>query len=177
MWQRTCFGRVDHRILKAHRAFWAEKSLCCNKFVSIYTRFKRYVTKIMPRLLHGSSSWAWSQSLYQKLTTWENRCLRNMLGAKRKEGETWVPWIRRTTRAALRLFVSMGFEPSIVRVLKAIHELASKLKTRVPTPCAVGFLADTIPWKDTKRWKTDAGHGPTFRSLGPRRVETLGRWF
>ena len=94
---------VDHRMLKAHRAFWAEKSLYCNKFVSIYTRFKRYVTRLMPRLLRGSSSWAWSQSLCQKLTTWGNRCLRNMLGAKGKEGETWVPWVRRTTRAARRL--------------------------------------------------------------------------
>ena len=64
-----------------------------------------------------------------------------------------MPWIRRTARAARQLFVSMGFEPSAVRVLRSIHELASKRKTRVPTPCAVGFLAGTSPWKDTRWWK------------------------
>ena len=94
----------------------------------LFLQHTRYSIRIAPKVIHGCSSWAWSKSLCQKLVSWEGRCLRVIVGAKRKPGEQWVPWLRRSTHAGRRWYHQMGFESLTVRVLRGIHRLAGELR-------------------------------------------------
>lgn len=82
---------VDHRLAKASAAFWAEKHLYRDGSSPLPKRFQRFATRIVPKVIHGCGSWAWSQAVCKRLLTWEARQLRTILGAKRRLGELFVP--------------------------------------------------------------------------------------
>eukprot|EP00973_Karenia_brevis_P011065 1497627-Karenia_brevis.AAC.1 len=82
----------EHREAQAEKAFWTEKDILMSKSISLFKRFKKYSDTIASRVLHGSGSWAWSQSLCQAASTWEAKVLRRMVGAARKPDEQWPKW-------------------------------------------------------------------------------------
>ena len=119
---------VEHRLVKAMSAFWAQKALYCDKTSSLAKRFERYSSQVVPRAIHGCGGWSWSQSLCQRLHAWEGRNLRRILSSNRRPGEEYIAWIRRTTQHARRLYARMGYLAMTHRVLHGIHKLAGELR-------------------------------------------------
>ena len=131
---------VEHRLAKATAAFWAEKTLYCDKSSSVAKWFQRYSMRIVPKVLHGCGGWSWSQSLCQKLVTWEGQNLRRILSLKRRPDEEYIPWLRRTTRYARKLFAQMGHSALTHRVLFGIHKLAGEVQFSNSDCAADAFL-------------------------------------
>ena len=160
----------QHRASRADKAFWSDKRALTCRSLSLQARFQRYAERIVPRMLHGCGSWAWSQSLYQSIAVWEGRALRRIVGAGRRSDEDWLPWFRRSTRLAKNLYLKLGHTPLATRVLGEIHRAASRLQP----PCrnrftaaasTVVLLADAIEWKDTWWWHREQAVG---QLLDPR---------
>ena len=173
----------QHRSAKAEKAFWSDKDVLTTKSLALTVRFKRYSERIVPRVLHGCGSWAWSQSLYQSLVALEGRFLRRIVGVGKRQNEDWLPWFRRATRLAKSLHMKHGFTPLPTLVLRKIHRAASRLQPPNATRFAaaadtVVLLADAIEWKDTWWWhqqqaamqqlepRGDWRHAPTFGTRG-----------
>ena len=90
----------EHRAAKAEKAFWADRAALLCKTIALGVRFKRYAERVVPVLLHSCCSWAWCQSLCQRLVVWEGKFLRRMLGVPRRPSELWLSWFRRVTHQA-----------------------------------------------------------------------------
>ena len=63
--------------------------------MSVRTRIITFYKHVAPCALFGSGGWILSQSLYDCLRSLELRSLRQVLGGKRRPGETYVDHIRR----------------------------------------------------------------------------------
>ena len=78
---------LKHRIAKAEKAFWADKTALKSKSLALNLRLRRYSERVVPRVLHGCGSWAWSRGMCQQLAVWDNKVLRWIVGSARKTDE------------------------------------------------------------------------------------------
>ena len=166
-WVTQCGATVPallHRIAKAEKAFWADKGVLLNKSVPLNLRLKRYYERIVPKVLYSCGSWAWCQSLCQRLVVWEGKCLRRIVGIARGPAETWLAWFRRSTNKARKFYASMGFHPLSLRVLQEVHRTAGLLQRPSPVTFTAAratlvLLEDAIVWRDTWWWHREQAFG------------------
>ena len=146
-----------------NKAFWADKGALLSRDVALNLKFQRYSERIVPKILYSCGSWAWCQSLCQRVAVWEGKLLRRMLHAARKHGEEWLSWFRRSTNRAKNLYRKFGFEPLTLRVLREIHRTAGLLKPPPPQFTAatstVALVADAFCWRDSWWWHQTQGLG------------------
>ena len=70
---------VSHRINRARKLVWNEYEFLTDNNLTLATRMRRYSTRIVPCLLWGCSSWSWSQSTCQSISSFENDCSRRFM--------------------------------------------------------------------------------------------------
>ena len=158
--------QLDHRLAKATAAFHAEKDLYCDKAASLFSRFQRFSTRIIPMVLHGCGSWAWSRSLYQTVLSWESRHLRAMLGAKWTREVEWFNWLRTTTHVARNHYLNNGFTPITVKILHSIHRLASQQLFAAEADAPHTLLPSACRWRDGWWWQQQKAHGALLDPAG-----------
>ena len=146
--------QADHRLGKAVGAFWAEEELYCDKNSCLLKRFQRYSARLLPKILHGCGSWAWSRSLCRRLSVWEGSNLRRIVGQGRRLGEEFVDWQRRAIRTSRALYAKAGFQPLTVRVLRAIHRLAGEGRHFLSIDNSRDFLPTVLRWRESWWWHT-----------------------
>ena len=148
---------LNHRIAKAEKAYWADKIAMKSKSLALHLRLRRYSERVVPRVLHGCGSWAWSRGVCQQLAVWENKILRWIVGFARQTDECWLKWFRRTTKNAKRLYSKYGFTSLTTRVLREIHRTAGMLRQPDAerfhgSNSTVILLSEAIQWRDTWWW-------------------------
>ena len=86
-------------------------------------------------LLYSSALWSWTKAIARSIRTWDNFCLRRMLGSRRNAGETFVQHIQRATLKARRLQAVWGFTPVLEQALQRTFRLAEQLRGLQDAPC------------------------------------------
>lgn len=145
------YEAVKMALRKATSCFWSQKSMLLSKHVTRKEKFAHYVKHVIPVLVHSSAMWTWSKHLCGSLNAWENDILRKMCFIKRTEGEEWVAWIRRHTRAARKTFYGCGYLSITERCLKNMLSLARKSSVYNVAP-ARRLLSEALQWRDEVSW-------------------------
>ena len=71
---------VACRIRSATRAYHSLKSLLKSRLLSRRTKLRIYLTMIVPVLMYGSETWSLTQTLAQKISSFENNILKTICG-------------------------------------------------------------------------------------------------
>lgn len=148
---------LEYRIEKAEKAIRANHEILFNKAVSLKTRFRELVKRIFPVVSHGCGSWAWSDELCQRIKTWETEILSRMLVLVKPKGckNSWKWWARRMVRGR-QLFVEMGFQSVLVRVLKSIYRFSLKMMN--PGSRSIDSMAHKcLTWRSAQWWEHRKG--------------------
>ena len=143
---------VGYRLSKASKMFWSQKALFTDKCLPLSARLDNFASRVVPRALHGASSWAWSKSLYWRLQRWESQMLRMILGSRRRPAEDWMSWIKRATAYARKQYTKLGHKSLAELYLQSLHRLAGRVGRSLRSERVPIFLADAITWKDTAWW-------------------------
>ena len=108
----------QRRIASAWRRFFALRQLLCNRNGDLHKRMRMLTTSCGSVALWGNKSWTLTLAEKKKLRSTHRHMLRLVLGARRRPTETFVDWIKRTTRQALIIADKTG-----VRCWLEIHLL------------------------------------------------------
>ena len=116
-------------------------------------------------VLWCAESWALREADKQLLKTTQNKMLRNIVGIRRYEGQTWVDWITSATRASWKVARDSG-----VRFwLTAQADMKWRWAGHVARTTPVDWLWSVTSWRDDQ-W---AQH----QIQGSRPLRTrAGRW-
>ena len=101
---------VDHRISCATKAFWADSAVLTSKAIPVGRRLHRFGTRVIPVVLYSSGSWSWSSGLLRRLRAWELLHLRRIYKLPRRQGELWVPYLKRTARYMRKDYAKRGHD-------------------------------------------------------------------
>ena len=148
---------VEAQLDKARKAFYAEQHVFCNKLISLQKRYRHYVSRVVPVILHGCHVWTWTQSLKQKLDNFENGLLRRMFSVKRKKMangtlEHFVTWRQRHTRIVRKSFlVKHVFLSLCARCAKRLFSFAWRLSNEKPNHLRSLILA-SARWRNKASW-------------------------
>ena len=108
---------LEHRKNKAWAKFGTFKEDLTNKSYPSHHRMRLFSSIVQPTLLRGCATWAMTRKREEKLRRVQGEILRCVAGVRRKttfeeDGrailEEWVPWIRRATRQAESVGVSLA---------------------------------------------------------------------
>ena len=148
---------VEAQLDKARKAFYAEQHVFCNKLISLQKRYRHYVSRVVPVILHGCHVWTWTQSLKQKLDNFENGLLRRMFSVKRKKMangtlEHFVTWRQRHTRIVRKSFLAKHVVLSLCeRCAKRLFSFAWRLSNEKPNHLRSLILA-SARWRNKASW-------------------------
>jgi len=154
---------VDHRLVAASKAFYANFGRLGNKIISSALRVRAFFRDIVPVLLYGCEGWTVTQSLLKRLQAWEYRCLRRMLHPRRQPGEGRMGYNMRTAasiRGLLKRFCCRGV---CYRFLKRVHGWPARI-LESPSQDGRQPLWDILRWKSEVEWRTQQ---PYLRTADP----------
>ena len=143
---------VEEQLLKATRRFWELAGIFVCKSVPISTKFSEYVKRIVPVALNNCGAWVWCSGSLAKLGAWEGLTLRRAYGLRRRSGETWLAWHKRSIRVTRSLFARCGHEPLAARALARIFGVGRSIATPSSEYTSV-MLGEIVGYKDTQWWK------------------------
>ena len=148
---------VRYRLAAATRHWHARRTqLCCRK-APLKMRISRFYGTVVRTLLYGAGGWTPSAQTSRLLRAFELRCLRSILGRKRRHLETYMDWARRSNALLRRLLASMG-QPSVVELqLRAYHGWAGHA-ARVPDTLDLPFV---LRWRTVGWWQALQIAGPS----------------
>ena len=73
------------------------KDVVCNRSVPWRSRIRFFEAIVTPTALYGCAAWTMTDEAAHMLTTTRRKMLRWMFGARRRNDEEWVDFIRRAT--------------------------------------------------------------------------------
>ena len=149
----TCIA-VDHRLQKGTAAFWANKDLFMCRSVCLKVRLQELTRRVIPVALFGSGAWVWSRALVLRVRAWERSLLRRVVGIKRKPGELFVDFVKRSTRVSERLSVQHGYRHCLCVLAWNIHSLAGRI-LQIPgdAPPTLKLAAATVETRHMLQWE------------------------
>ena len=144
-----------HRISKGNSLFYAKKALFCDPKIPVCKRISAFYSTCVPTVLHGAGEWAFTQSMFQSLRSWELGKLRRVLCLRRRPNEGWVDYMKRTGLIAakqLKKYKQLRIqELAMKRVKIAAWQMAScpdDAKGR-------RYWEEIVTWRCDKNWKED----------------------
>ena len=151
---------VEFQLSKARGTLYAEKAALCAQDVSLAKRFAHYVKHVVPVALFSCTTWVLTQSLKQRLDSFENACLRFIVRVARKRNkrtkvlEGFVQWRHRHTAACRKLFhvkhkYSTLFNTFVTRLFNYTLKLSQQSAT-----IATILIRDTLAWRNSSWWET-----------------------
>ena len=138
---------VDANLRKAQLSVWRSASQLHQRSVSLKKRMQLLQALVAPVVLYACEAWIMSRGLASKIERFHLACLRWLLRVRRRRGESWVDWLRRSThwaRAARRRF---HLKPWLLMALQRQHRWWAKL-------CGGSSLpAQVLAWRDLAWWR------------------------
>jgi hypothetical protein len=148
---------IEARLDKAWRKFFVVKSELCGRHVRLSSRLKIFNAMVTPTFLYGSGAWTVTAERERKIRTAQRRMLRWILGSGRKPlapsenddsedddisepeeieceadmtQESWLDWIRRTTKVAEEHLHKSGLDDWVTAVRRKKWRWAGHLARR-----------------------------------------------
>ena len=101
---------LSHRMAAAWGSFAKIKHVLCSRRYPLPARLRLFDAVVTPTALYASSCWTvWSSTTSTLQSTWR-RMLRKIVQVPRRHDESWVPYIRRSTRLAISKAMRLGHE-------------------------------------------------------------------
>ena len=152
----TCVA-VDWRLQRATSAFWSHKEILLNRTIPLRERLWEFMARAQPVALFGCASWVLSRALVLRVQSWERGCLRRVVGVRRRGGELFVDFHRRSTRMALQVACAHGYNLCASEIARTIHRFAGSiaqdaqsLKLSLSLAAAVvGWIQKVVGWTRT----------------------------
>ena len=101
----------NSRIGKAWRAFWAHSSLLLNPRVGVYRRLSLLNSVVGPSPMWGAGGAIHSKRQRQRYNATQNVMAAQIVCTRRRAGEGWLDWFKRSRRVARDLLRKLGFAP------------------------------------------------------------------
>ena len=118
---------VDFRLGKARGAFYAAKSILCDKRVPLALRLHELTRRVYPVFLCNMSSVVLSQKILRRVQVVDRHFLRSMLGLRRRPEDSFAEFISRATSKAIRLSCHFQHVSLDVLFVQRIFNHASKI--------------------------------------------------
>jgi hypothetical protein len=80
---------IRERIVKGNKTFYANRALFKNKLVSRKSKLKLYRSVIRPVVVYGCETWALKESVIQRLSVFERKILRKIVGPTKEDNGNW----------------------------------------------------------------------------------------
>ncbi|CAE8583211.1 unnamed protein product [Polarella glacialis] len=140
---------VRHRLAAASQHWHARRAQLCCRSAPLRSRIERSYCTVVRTLLYGSGGWSPSASVCGLLRSFELRCLRAVLGRRRKPNESYVEWARRSN-ARLRACLHRWGQLSVCQLFsKSLHGWAGHV-CRDPADLD---LHHVVRWRTTAWWQ------------------------
>ena len=127
---------IGNRIKNAWAKFHSLKDELTSRKYSLNSRMKLFDSVVSATMLYGNATWTLTKALEKEIRTTQRRMLRMVLGSGRKivdadtgDTESWVDWLRRTTRETERRLQSLRMTEWLTRHRQNKLEWAKKLVT------------------------------------------------
>ena len=137
---------VLHALAQGTRAWHAQRSMLVRRSVPLAQRLARFYSRVAPPTLWGKQGWALGPRQAGMVRAFELRCVRGMLGKKRRPEELWLPFLRRTTALARRLLDRHGQRSFVARHLAAVHGWAGHLARNPASPANQILTWRSLSW-------------------------------
>ena len=118
---------LTNRLQSAWATFTKYKEVFRSRWCTFSLKMKMFDALVTPVVLYGAGSWTLTKEMETQLQTTRRRMLRDMLGARRQAGETWVEHIKRTTEIAEEKSKALGYDTWTVGFRKKKWRLAGKV--------------------------------------------------
>ena len=128
---------MESRIAVAWRTFMSMKDELTNKSYSINKRLRVFNRVVAPAALYGCAAWILTTSEETLLLRAERWMLRMIVGHSRRKTlndlpdeaatESWVDWVKRTTRESEHRLNKMGVESWICQYRRRKWKFATQL--------------------------------------------------
>ena len=103
-------SEILNRISLANKAYFGLRTFLKSCFLTRKTKFLVYKTLIRPVLTYGSETWPLTKNIENRITIFERRVLRSILGGVRENDF----WRRRTNSEIYEIFK----EPDVIKTIK-----------------------------------------------------------
>ena len=102
---------VQAQLLKAQLSFPREK------------KFRHYIKFVVPVALHGCGCWTEKLAFLKALSGFEARCVKRMVGLKKKADMTWVQWRRQSVHLDSNAMSSLQHKTLTVRFRERFEQI------------------------------------------------------
>eukprot|EP00933_Yihiella_yeosuensis_P028749 TRINITY_DN2257_c0_g1_i1.p1 TRINITY_DN2257_c0_g1~~TRINITY_DN2257_c0_g1_i1.p1 ORF type:complete len:740 (-),score=46.39 TRINITY_DN2257_c0_g1_i1:86-2305(-) len=147
---------MTHRITLARQHFRDRRSQFLVKHVALRLRAQRFYATVCRTLLWGAGGWCLTQKLADRLTRFELWAWRLMLRMPRQE--SYLTWVRASTRKARYLIKKFQFPPLVVQVLQLTHRRAG----HVIRSDNLSLPKQAVYWRDCRHWRLWQAIGAEF---------------
>ena len=122
---------LHHRLSKAWAKFGLFRNELTDRSVPLGLRLKLFQSILTPTVLYGCSSSVLTSAMEDKLRSTQMKMLRTILGRRRliTDGglESWVDWVKRTTREARQALESHGVKDWVAVRLSQLQSWRKRL--------------------------------------------------
>ena len=102
-------AELTSRMSSAWKSFAKFKHVLCSRRYPLSARLKLFESVVTSTALYGSSCWTvWAKTQQVLRSTWR-QMMRKIVQIPRQQHETWVHYIRRSTRLCVRMAEERGF--------------------------------------------------------------------
>jgi len=81
--------RLEKKIDKGNKAFYANKTLSKSKLVSRKSKLKLYWSVIRPIVVYSCETWVLYENITQRLSEFEMKTLRKIFGPTKEDNSIW----------------------------------------------------------------------------------------
>ena len=138
----------NSRIGKAWRAFWANSPLLLNPRVGVYRRLA-LLDSVGPSPLWGAGGDIHSKRQRHRYNAIQNAMASQVVRTRRRVGESWVDWFKRSRRTARDLLRKLGYAPwgntLLLRVLSWAGHVARLPPGRI--------CQQVLYWRNLQWWR------------------------
>jgi len=112
---------VEFALSRARHQWIRRRKQLCRMRVPLSKRIARYHATVCLTALHGLEGIPLSQTVLGQLQSFDRRCLRAMLGMRKRDEEGWVAFRSRQNRLLRRVFRKMGRTELAAQLLSKYH--------------------------------------------------------
>jgi hypothetical protein len=137
------------RLSKSWKAFWANSALLLNPRVSYFTRVKLFHSVVSPVALYAAPAMYHTCKHLHNLDITQREMVAKIVRRKRRPGEQWLPWFRRTRRESTDILKCLNILPWSVLVQKRKLSWAGHIARLDPAR----ICAKVCSWRDLEWWR------------------------
>lgn len=168
--QERCTAEIKGRIAAAWSKFYALRPVLGKRDGNLDKRLRFFDTCVSQQALWCCESWPITMKEKDLLRTTQNCLLRRLAGPRRKIDETWVEWIKRSTRKSIAAAKHVGIRPWVDVHLKSKWSWAGHVVRMDDNRLA----RRAVKWHDSMWWALEVAE---FTGLLRCRRPHQTRWF